>query len=119
MSRCCIALLSMLVFGCGSITGPQPIGVAFRPPSTYATWWAAVELCSGRRGDVARIQWHESPDGALGSQSMGQWRPDHEVYLVHFVVTHQLRHTVQHEMLHDLLSGDPDHLSPLWARCGL
>ena len=50
---------------------------------------------------------------------MGEWLPDHDVYLVHFVVTHQLQTSVQHEMLHDLLGGDVDHTSPLWVHCGL
>lgn len=112
-------LLALLAIGCVSVTGPDPAGVLFTPPATYRMLWTAVEVCSGRHGDVSRIQWHESPDGSLGPRIMGEWLPDHDVYVVRFVVTHDLQASVQHEMLHDLLGGDVGHLSPLWARCGL
>jgi hypothetical protein len=118
LSRAALVLV-LLASACMSVAGPMPDGVPFTPPATYRTLWAAVEACSGLRGDVNRIQWYEAPDGALGPRMMGEWLPDHDVYLVHFVVTHQLQASVQHEMLHDLLGGDVDHTSPLWAHCGL
>jgi hypothetical protein len=119
MPRRAALVLALLASACMSVTGPMPDGIPFTPPATYRLLWAAVEACSGRRGDISRIQWHESPDGALGPRMMGEWLPDHDVYLVHFVVTHQLQTSVKHEMLHDLLGGDAQHLSPIWARCGL
>ena len=119
MLRGAVLVLALLASGCMSVTGPAPDGVRFTPPPSYRLLWSAVEACSGRRGEISRIQWHESPDGALGPRMMGEWLPDHDVYLVHFVVTHELQASVQHEMLHDLLGGDAQHLSPIWARCGL
>jgi len=59
------------------------------------------------------------PDSALGVGVMGEWFPDHHIYVVVWVVHDSVGHVVAHEILHDLLNGDINHQSPAWTRCGL
>ncbi len=113
-----IPAIAFAIVACSDITAPR-VGTPIRPPSAYTAWWSQVEACSGTQGQFELVRWYESPEGALGPQVLGEWLPRHDVYLVTFVVSHQLEATVKHEMLHDLLHGDTDHLSPTWTLCGL
>ncbi len=90
----------------------------FSPPPVYTEWWEATEACSGLSGDMSRISWYTAlsiTSDALVAR--GLWSPPHEIVLVKGYEDDEV--TVRHEMLHDLLSGDPSHESPLWETCGL
>jgi len=88
------------------------------PPAVYATWWARTEACSGLRGDMARVSWYTATgitgDGKVAS---GRWSAPHDIIIV---LGYEADETiVRHEMLHDLLDGDPGHLDAAWTRCDL
>jgi hypothetical protein len=97
-----------------SVTNKEP----FQPLPIYAEWWAATESCSGLTGDLSRIEWFTAStiqgDAVV---ARGVWTPPHQVILVRGYEESEL--TVKHEMLHDLLDGDSDHVSPLWTSCEL
>lgn len=120
-----IVLLGTLVashlVGCDLFTGydARIQGLApFSPPEDYAAWWEATETCSELAGDFEALEWFLATwitqDGSI---AYGAWRPPHRIVIVRGYEDDEL--IVRHEMLHDLLSGDPDHSSPLWAGCGL
>ena len=96
------------------VTGRQP----FTPPPVYGEWWAETESCSGATGDLAAIDWYLATGISSDAVSaFGLWLPPHEIVLVRGF--EDSRFTVRHEMLHDLLRGDPEHEDPAWTRCGL
>lgn len=106
----------------------------FDPPPFYGDLWAIVESCSGSSGDWYLIHWFlvgqatessavivnlcpEAPGGCAG-----RWDPPHDVYLNRWYALYDQASnfwTVRHEMLHDLLQGDPSHTSPSWKACRL
>lgn len=88
----------------------------FTPPAEYADWWAETEACSGLDGDMDRVAWYTATsitgDGKIAS---GRWSPPHDVVLVLGYEDDGM--IVRHEMLHDLLGGDPDHTASAWEAC--
>lgn len=70
------------------------------------------------KGDLAAIEWILTRaiqvDGVI---AFGLWSPPHQIFVVRGFQDNEF--TVRHEMLHDLLRGDPDHASPAWETCGL
>jgi hypothetical protein len=97
-----------------SVTNKEP----FQPLPIYGEWWAATEVCSGRTGDLTRIEWFTATsitgDAVV---ARGVWTPPHQIILVRGYEESEL--TVRHEMLHDLLEGDSDHTSTTWTTCDL
>jgi hypothetical protein len=110
--------LAALSAGCEGYTLSVANKEPFQPLPIYAEWWAATESCSGLTGDLSRIEWFT----ALSIQAdaviaRGVWTPPHQVILVRGYEESEI--TVRHEMLHDLLDGDSEHVSPQWDACGL
>lgn len=84
----------------------------------YAGWWDATEACSGIEGELSAIEWILTRRIQVGgTMAFGLWRPPHEIVIVQGFQDNEF--TVRHEMLHDLLRGDPDHGSSAWATCEL
>lgn len=115
-----IAALLVTVAACGDpliearIENRRP----FVPPATYAALYRAVEACSGRTGDFTRIRWFlASSIEADGRPARARWSPPHDIVIVAGYETDD--RTVSHEMLHDLLDGDPDHRHRAWDACDL
>jgi hypothetical protein len=88
------------------------------PLAIYAQWWVATEACSGRTGEFADITWFSA--AAISSNesfAVGLWRPPHEIVIVRGYEEDE--RTVRHEMLHDLIGGDPGHDDSAWLACEL
>lgn len=115
------ALAASLLTACDLFTGfdTRIRGIVpFTPPADYVEWWEATTACSELAGDFEAIEWHlASWITRNGSIAYGLWRPPHEILIVRGFEDD--RFTVRHEMLHDLLSGDPDHASAEWTDCEL
>ncbi len=90
----------------------------FVPPEEYRTWWETVEACSSRSGDFELVRWFQA-DGIVirGKVVLGFWESPHDITVVKTVKEEAF--VVRHEMLHDLLRGDPDHEHRAWSRCDL
>ena len=90
----------------------------FTPPDVFAAWWQATEDCSGLSGDMGRVSWYLATaitgDGKIAA---GRWSEPHDIILVRGYEGEE--RIVRHEMLHDLLAGDPQHTSSVWAACDL
>lgn len=117
-------LLALLLPACFDAI-QAPIGATwFEAPAIYHIWWAADLACTRTRSDYPMVIWFysvpsdyrgfESSDGRM---AMGEWIPPHSVYLADSQL--KTERTVRHEMLHDLLGGDPNHQSAAWDRCGV
>lgn len=111
------AIALLWLAGCGG--GPLiPEGaVAFDPPANYADHWARAMRESGIERDVSRVRWFLVPGGLFATrdareQASGRWIPDGRIYLAEGWENDEL--TVLHEMLHELLRGDPNHEHPLF-----
>ncbi len=115
-----LALLAGFLVGCSSLGFESEVTnkTPFSPPEVYADWWDATEACSGLDGDFARVSWYLATgitgDGKVAS---GRWSQPHDIVIVRGYEGDET--IVRHEMLHDLLDGDPDHTSALWVACGL
>lgn len=87
------------------------------PPAAYGTWWREVEACSQHSGSAAGVRWFVAWTLPGGTSILGQWNSRREI-----TVRSDLwldRDVVAHEILHDLLRGDPEHRDPAWAACDL
>jgi len=115
-----VLALCLLVAGCGDlgfeakVLGKTP----FSPPIVYADWWSATETCSGETGRLDAITWYLA-DGIVGDGAVarGRWSEPHEIVIVRGYEDDEK--TVRHEMLHDLLAGDPAHADDTWSACDL
>jgi len=114
-------LMLPLLVGCDQLTGFQSNiagRVPFDPPQIYAAWWGATEACSERSGDLAEIEWFLATSIVVdGGLARGAWVDSHRIIIVRGFEENE--RTVRHEMLHDLLRGDPGHESSEWSRCDL
>ena len=114
-----ILLLLLAISGCDSLTGPDtPAGaIPFDPPPPYAAYWDRVETDSGRSRDFGGIRWVEVPGGPWsveGDQVRAMWvQRGRRIY----IASEHLGDAplIMHEMLHDVLNGDPEHTNPLFA----
>lgn len=91
--------------------------VAFDPPPVYDTLWYDVETCSGRSGDPRRVRWFLADSFPGRPLRLAQWTPDRRITLRSDLDV--ALPIVAHEMLHDLLDGDPDHDDGAWLECAL
>lgn len=128
-----VTLLVLALLACGNPFSPPPGTVAFTPPAIYRSWWADMETCAARTGDMRRVAWYAAPDVNIpyyDVHATGVWAAPHTIYLAAQVVdttwqivvaegtaTDYRRHIVQHEMLHDLLQTGRH--PPIFAQCGL
>lgn len=117
----CSVLPLALLAGCDQLTGFQSEisgRVPFDPPRIYAEWWSATEACSERSGDLSEIEWFLATSIVVdGGLARGAWVDPHRITIVRGFEDDD--RTVRHEMLHDLLRGDPAHESSEWSRCDL
>jgi hypothetical protein len=113
-----IATAALLVSACGAYTVSFRDKEPFAPLPIYAGWWEQTEACAERIGDLLAIEWYTAASiTSDGLVARGLWSPPHEIVIVRGYEEDEV--TVRHEMLHDLLSGDADHTSPLWKACDL
>jgi len=103
-------MLLLTILACGDPIGvvdPQPMA----PLPEYADWWTEAQECTGRSGLLSEIHWYTvasvSPSDGHDAAWRGAWEQPHTIYLVRGAETEKF--VVQHEMLHDLLQGDPRH----------
>lgn len=106
-----VVLLAALT-ACSNSFAPAG-AVPFNPSADFAGLWQQMEQCSGKTGDMNRVQWFQvakldTPDGKFHT---GWWESPHAIYLTQFDSW-----IVKHEMLHDLTQS-PVH-GPIFAACG-
>jgi len=90
----------------------------FVPPEEYRGWWETVEACSFRLGDFDLVRWYQADVIVIeGKDLNGFWESPHDITVVKTAKGNTS--VVRHEMLHDLLHGDPDHEHEAWSHCGL
>ena len=97
-----------------AVTGLQ----RFVPPEEYRGWWETVEACSSRSGDFDLVRWYQADVLVIGGKDVsGSWEPPHDITVAKTAKGNAF--VVHHEMLHDLLRGDPDHEHEAWSHCDL
>lgn len=78
-------------------------------PAQYRFWWSLVEACSGRRGDLDRVQWYLASGQTIPfreNEYDGYWWEDGSRILLTWRSRDE-GDVVRHEMLHELLQrGD-------------
>jgi len=102
---------------CSDVTGIEEVRSEMLPPTSYQVLWDRVEDCSGRTGDFEGLSWFWVRSFPEGSNALGQWNERHEITLALAAVGN--RGVVAHELLHELLDGDPAHADPAWDACGI
>lgn len=113
-----LALLAVLCVSCLDPAGEALSGRRVEPLDVYDGWWSSVQACSGREGELELIRWFEANVLHFdGVSAFGLWRAPHDIFLA--VGSRGDEFVVKHEMLHDLLSGDPGHAASAWRACGL
>ena len=113
---CLAGVFAVLVLGCGDSPTEPAARVEFDPPVIYRTLLQQVEDCSGRAGTLGGIRWYLTsafPNPGV----LAQWTTSREITL-RVDVWNDFA-VVKHELLHDVLRGDPDHDDPAWATCEL
>jgi hypothetical protein len=113
------ALGTVALAACTSLAGVELTGVRrFTPLPAYSDWWTETEACSGRAADFGRIEWWEAETITVNKQIvLAHWEKPHKITLTRFHVA--TASVVRHEMLHDLLDGDPNHADEAWQACGV
>jgi hypothetical protein len=115
------ALLLLTLAACESPTVPEYVNRRPFDPlvPTYLEWWDDLRVCSAISRDFEGIRWYladEIPGEVEESKRiLGDWRPGREITILDGQQVYGW--VVIHEMLHDLLRGDPIHSSPLWGEC--
>lgn len=93
-------------------------GIPFEPPLVYKTWWQEAQDCLGVEGSFERIRWYVQQEHnflCAGVYAMGCWHPNHHIVIA--ARRRKERNTIVHEMLHDLLGGDPNHAHAAFLDC--
>ena len=112
---------TLVTLGPGACGDPPastgPTATPFEPPPVYRTLWADVEACSGRVGDPDRVRWQRTDSFPGQPLRLAQWEPGHVITLRSDMDV--ALPIVAHEILHDLLGGDGEHLDPAWLECAL
>lgn len=94
-----------LLAGCGDVLGPNDAG-PYSPPSYYASWYSAMEQCTGLLGKYRDIRWIELATASVrdGFNVWGEYRPaSHTIAIVPTTDRIVDSVTVTHEMIHDIL----------------
>ena len=115
--RLCGLAIALGAAACGDATAPDPGRVVIEPPARYQQYWHEVESCSGIQGSFTQVRWFLVHEFAAGEGILGQWNGRREITIRSDVWLE--REVVAHEILHDLLAGDRDHVRPEWDACGL
>ena len=116
------ALALVLTTGTLACSGPIEVSFQFRsafePPPEYFVWYWATEQCSSLSGDMRRVRWYVAASIVTnGVIAVATWSRPHDITIRRG--SERDGFVVKHEMLHDLLNGDPFHTSPAWDLCGL
>lgn len=112
--------LLCLLAGCFDALQAPREAVWYAPPAEYYIWWDELSACADSYYPLVAQFYRVPGEGAYfvtssGKRAAGEWIPPHNIY-VSQVLIHE-RRVVKHEMLHDILNGDPSHSSPLWQKC--
>ena len=69
-------------------------------------------------GDFELVLWYEAAEILIqGAVVLGFWEAPHDITIASNAKENDF--VLRHEMLHDFLSGDPDHGHEAWSQCGL
>lgn len=91
---------------------------ALEPRPEFFVWYWMTEACSGLSGDASRVRWFSAGGIVTGSERpVANWSKPHEITML--VGFERNQFVVRHEVLHDLLGGDPLHTAPAWDGCQL
>lgn len=131
--------LLVLLTACQIPTAQDSNVRPYDPPEIYAAWWQTVETCSNHTGDLSRISWfavrpvNDSTASFWGGSAAAphlvsaEWLAPHRILVLDTTASLtavgypdgeiHIQGIVAHEMLHDLLGGDPTHSDSAWAKC--
>ena len=116
----------LLVVGCSALTEPSSLlgehytvyGPVFfdPPPPKYEDWWRETVECTQLRKDIGGVTFFgaDSIVGSDGGMAIGLHRPG-MIAIIWFSIDD--KGVVKHEIVHELLGGDPEHNSPLFGSC--
>ena len=111
-------MLVLLGAACSAPASPvEEIRWPIDPPTLYQDFWGDVQKCSGLVAPFTRIRWFGTRIFPENSFILGQWNDRHEITLRSDSWTEP--GVVKHEILHDLLDGDPTHDEIAWTLCSL
>ncbi len=116
----------LLVVGCSGLTGPASslgehytvYGPVFLdpPPPKYEVWWRETVECTQLRKDILGVAFFgaDSIVGSDGGKVNGLHRRE-MIAIIWFSIDNEA--VVKHEIVHELVGGDPKHNSPLFGIC--
>ena len=110
-------LFASLATACEDPLTVEDVRVPIRPISTYSSIWAEMVECSERSRAFDGVRWFQTSYFPGQPTVLGQWNSRREITLRADVLFDP--DVVGHEILHDLLKGDPRHESPAWDDCGI
>jgi hypothetical protein len=112
-----VASLGVLaVLSCAAPLGViAPGAERYDPPVVYQEWWADVEACTGKAGNVTRVTWYlaDSIDCGDNLDVRGCWERPHTIYIQR--PGKYIEGLIKHEMIHDLVQV-AGH-GPVFDRC--
>ena len=113
-------MLPVLLVGCNLSGFEAEVGgrTPFTPPEVYLEWWQSTSTCANQSGSFEDLAFYLA-DWITGDGSVGRarWSAPHDIIIVRGYEADSK--TVRHEMLHDLLRGDPSHDDGRWHACDL
>jgi len=115
-----LVLLPLFLAGCNlkgfeaEIQGRTP----FAPPAVYLEWWHDTSTCANLSGSFEKLSFYLA-DWITGNRlvARARWSEPHDIIIVRGYEADSK--IVRHEMLHDLLRGDPNHADGRWVSCDL
>lgn len=102
---------------CEDPIGVDDIRVPIEPKAIYRLAWQDMVQCSERTRPFDGIRWFQTSYFPGQPTVVGQWNSRREITIRADAVFD--REVVAHEILHDLLKGDPLHEDPAWEACGV
>lgn len=108
---------SLALTACSEPAQPDASRWEVDPPASYQVFWSDTERCSGLDGDFGRVTWFWAQSIGDNGSILGQWNSRREITILW--TSRFDAGVVKHEILHDLLRGDPDHQDLAWIKCGL
>lgn len=109
-------LAVMLMAGCsGTLDVVDP--VPMEPGTVQDAAAALISACTGRDVSARDARWFVVEEIAGHPDALGGWEKPNSIYLLRPVVD-DLK-VGAHELLHNVLRGNPSHSNPLWDDCGV
>lgn len=112
-----LALVVAATSACGDATGPDGDRLKIEVPEVFRSVHDLIETCSLLEGDFDGISWYVTSGFPDAPSVLGRWNSRREITLR--LDTWLETTVVAHEILHDLLRGDPRHQSNTWSLCNL